>query len=205
MKRIVVVGGMGAGKSTVCAALADAGAQRIDLDELGHEVLEYADVKRELADAFGRSVIDDQGEVDRAVLAAKAFATDEATETLNRITRPRIEAACVSRLRELEAAGCAAAAVEFSAFQSRDDAIARDADVVVAVVAPVQLRVVRAVAHGWGKADVQRRIARQISDEERIAQADVVFDNSGASDDLQRRVRNWWQTYEKETLKPQAE
>lgn len=195
MKKVFVIGGMGAGKSTACRALADQGLPCIDLDKIGHEIHKWDVVKADLAAAFGSDVLDASGNVDRAALAAKAFDTAAHTRLLNRITMPRIEDALTDRLAQLEAQGNSAAVVEYSAFTNRATSIARSADVIVAVLAPVEMRVARAVAAGWNESDVRQRIARQITDDERRAAADVSFDNDGTPDELYNRVVTWWKGY----------
>ena len=74
-----VIGGMGAGKSTARKALTDEGLAWIDLDQVGHEVLMWDTVKDDLRGAFGDDIFDENGEVVRSALAAKAFATPAAT------------------------------------------------------------------------------------------------------------------------------
>ena len=195
VKKVFVIGGMGAGKSTACQALADQGLPCIDLDKIGHEIHRWDVVKDDLVASFGPEVLDESGNVNRAVLAAKAFDTAAHTRLLNRITMPRIEDAFDARLAELEAEGNPAAVVEYSAFTNRATSIARSADVIVAILAPVDLRVQRAVAAGWDEADVCRRIARQITDDERRALADVSFENVGSPDALYDQVVAWWKGY----------
>ena len=50
---------------------------------------------------------------------------------------------------------------------------------------------------GWDETDVRNRIARQISDAERIEQADVVFNNDGTPEQLREKVIAWWTEYAK--------
>ncbi|MBR2803545.1 MAG: dephospho-CoA kinase, partial [Eggerthellaceae bacterium] len=69
------------------------------------------------------------------------------------------------------------------------------ADIVIAVLAPLEVRIERAVASGFDEADVRRRIAQQITDAERIEQADVVFNNDGTKEELYNKVVNWWNEY----------
>ena len=90
MKKLFLIGGMGAGKSTARKALTDEGLAWIDLDQVGHEVLTWDTVKDDLRGAFGDDIFDENGEVVRSALAAKAFATPAAARKLNTITMPRI-------------------------------------------------------------------------------------------------------------------
>ena len=195
MEKIFVIGGMGAGKSTARKALVDQGLEYIDLDKIGHEILHWDVVKEDLSATFGNDVLDADGEVDRKALARKAFVSPAETRKLNRITQPRIEDAFTTKLDELEAAGCPAVVVEYSVFKSRQMSLAYLADIVIAVLAPLEMRIERAVASGFDEKDVRRRIAQQITDAERIEQADVVFNNDGTKEELYNKVVNWWNEY----------
>ena len=197
MKKLFIIGGMGAGKSTARKALVDAGLPYIDLDKVGHDVLMWDTVKEELVETFGEDILDKDGEVIRPALAKKAFVSPAETRKLNRITMPRIEDAYTDRLAELEREGHEAVVVEYSVFKSRASSLAYSADVVMAVLAPLDLRIERAVASGFEESDVRRRIAQQITDADRIEAADVVFNNDGTPDELRNQVLLWWQEYQK--------
>ena len=195
MKKLFIIGGMGAGKSTARKALVDAGLPYIDLDQVGHDVLGWGTVRSELIETFGADILDDEGQINRTALAAKAFLSPAETRKLNRISMPRIEEAYTDKLKVLEKAGHEAVVVEYSVFRNRQSSLAYDADVVIAVLAPLEMRIERAVASGFDEADVRRRIARQISDADRIEAADVVFNNDGTPEELQNQVLAWWDTY----------
>lgn len=195
MKQIFVIGGMGSGKSTASKALVDQGLDLIDLDKVGHDILRWEVVKEDLQEAFGDDIFDSDGEVVRARLAAKAFATPADTRKLNRITMPRIEEAFTDMIDELEAKGAEAVVVEYSVFRNRETSLAYGADVVIAVLAPVDLRIERAVASGFDEDDVRQRIARQITDADRVEAADVVFNNDSTKEELYNQVLCWWNDY----------
>ena len=198
MKNILIIGGMGAGKSSVTSALASQGLPVVDLDRLGHVVLTWDFVKKELRDAYGAGVFTAEGEVDRAALAAVAFATKEGTDTLNRITQPRIDQALHNELVRLVSEGHTAAVIESSSFTGQAPLVAL-ADYIVVVTAPEELRVARAVAAGWNEADVRARMARQLTDEQRLRFATVSFVNDGTPEQLYDQVVSWWNA-EKEQL-----
>ena len=178
MKKLFIIGGMGAGKSTARKALVEQGLPNIDLDQVGHDVLLWDTVKSELVETFGEDILGADGEIDRRALAAKAFVSPAETRKLNRITLPRIEEAFTDRVAELEAEGHKA--------------------VVVAVLAPIDLRIERAVKSGWDETDVRRRIAQQITDADRIEASDVVFNNDGTPEEMRNKVLAWWGEYSKD-------
>ena len=182
MKKLFLIGGMGAGKSTARKALTDEGLAWIDLDQVGHEVLAWDTVKDDLRAAFGDDIFDENGEVVRSALAAKAFATPAATRKLNTVTMPRIEERYTDLIDGFAAEGKPAVVVEYS---------------VMAVLAPLDVRIERAVAAGWDEEDVRARIARQITDADRIEAADVVFNNDGTPEELRNEVLAWWNDYKK--------
>ena len=197
MKKLFLIGGMGAGKSTARKALTDEGLAWIDLDQVGHEVLTWDTVKDDLRGAFGDGIFDEGGEVVRAELAAVAFASPAATRKLNCITMPRIEERYTDLIDEFEHEGKPAVVVEYSVFRNRQQSLAYGADVVIAVLAPLEVRIERAVASGFSAEAVGARIARQITDADRIEAADVVFNNDGTPEELRNQVLVWWNDYKK--------
>ena len=195
MKRCVLIGGIGSGKSTVSRMLQEHGAACVDLDDCGHEVLLNPTVISMLTETFGEDILDVQGQIDHAALAQKAFATPQATVRLNAITQPRLLRIAQKRLDDLEADGGAIAFVEISAYDGPDGTFAplfRTDDAVISVTAPKRLRIERAIGKGYSEQDVRNRIARQVSDAQRALWADFVISNKGTLADLQAHVDAIW-------------
>jgi dephospho-CoA kinase len=200
-RRMLVVGltgGIGAGKSTVARLLAGHGAEVIDVDALGRQVLEPGGrAAVAVAAEFGPDVLAADGAIERAALARIVFADSDALARLTAISHPAINAELVQRLRSLPADSIAVLDMAILA----ESQLGRSDDTyrytfVVTVEAPIELREQRAVDRGSNRDDVRRRMAHQASEEQRRAVADVVIDNSSSAEQLTDQVDQLWQRLE---------
>ncbi|HEU4940263.1 MAG TPA: dephospho-CoA kinase [Candidatus Eisenbacteria bacterium] len=91
MVRIGVTGAMASGKSTLARRFRERGADLVDGDALGWEVLRLPEVRAAIREAFGEDVIDRQGEVDRGRLGKIVFADPDQMTRLNAIVQPRLK------------------------------------------------------------------------------------------------------------------
>lgn len=191
---IGLTGGIGSGKSTVAAMLAERGAVVIDVDGVGRDVIAPGGrAVTEVIAAFGEGVADADGHIDRAALAQAVFGDPAALARLTAISHPAINAELVERLDALphDTVVVLDMAILVESNLGRIDA-AHTYSKVIVVEAPVELRVARAVARGMGEADVRRRMAAQATDEQRRAVADVVIVNDGDLVTLADRVDQAW-------------
>ena len=197
MKTVALIGGIGSGKSYVSGVFADLGAAVINLDAIGHEVLEQPQVKDSLVEAFGQRVLGPDDRISRPDLAAAAFAGPQGVETLNGITHPAIWEEYhrkVALIKEANQFAChCGEASQLIVVEVTSGDISREslafADCVVAVSAPEELRLARATSRGHQSLeDVKRRMAAQPTDEQREAVADWCIDNSDDRIDLRSQV-----------------
>jgi dephospho-CoA kinase len=190
MLRVGLTGGIGAGKSTVANRLAEHGAVLVDSDRIAREVVEPGtEGLAEVVAAFGKDVLNADGSLDRAALAAKAFAGEESRKRLNAIMHPRIGA----RTAELMAAAKPDAVLVHDIPLLVEGGLAAAYHLVVVVDAPVEVRVRRLVAaRGMTEEDARARIRAQATDEQRRAAADVWLDNGGAEDIVLADVDALW-------------
>jgi dephospho-CoA kinase len=181
-----LTGGIGAGKSTAAAAFASRGAEIVDVDRLGHLVLEPGGrAHDEVLEVFGT--------VDRRSLGTMVFADPDLLARLTAISHPAINAELGDRLRDL------AGELPRDGVVVLDMAILAESnlgkgmyDVVVTVEAPIELRVERAVARGMAEEDVRRRIAAQASEDDRRALAAHVLVNDADEAALAARIDEVW-------------
>jgi dephospho-CoA kinase len=187
--RVGLTGGIGAGKSTVAARLAEHGAVVIDSDVLAREVVaKGTEGLAKVVEAFGEGVLRPDGELDRTALAAVVFNDDEARARLNAIVHPRVRA----RSAELSAAAAPDAVLVHDIPLLVENGMAPAFHLVLVVDAPVEVRVRRLMARGLAEADARARIAAQASDEQRRAAADVWLDNGGWPEEVQAAVDALW-------------
>lgn len=187
--RIGLTGGIGSGKSTVAALLAERGAQVVDADRIAREVVEpgtpgLAAVVAE----FGPGVLTPDGALDRPALAAIVFGDPAARAELDGIVHPLVRA----RAAELVAAAPPDAVVVQDVPLLVETGQAGSFDLVLVVETDQETRVARLLDRGLGEADARARIASQATDEQRRAVADVVLHNDGDRADLATQVDRFW-------------
>lgn len=177
MLLIGLTGGIGAGKSTVARVLEQAGAAIIDADAIAREVVAPgAPALQELAAAFGPGILTAAGALDRAALAALAFADRESTQRLNAIMHPAIGERTAARVR----AHADRELVVHDVPLLVENGMSARYHLALLVDVPAAVRLERLVgARGMDRADAERRIAAQASDADRYRACDVVIDNAG--------------------------
>ncbi len=190
---VFLAGGIASGKSSAARLLEDAGCVRIDLDQISRTVLESGGPCLDaLAQAFGGDIVDARtGALDRALLAARAFATPENAALLERIEIPFIVEHLRAQLDSLkDRKGIAVVEVPLL---DRFEEHPCHVDEIVYVHAPRSVRRARAIARGMDAADFDVRDDRQPSEDYLFSHADTILDNSGTPDDLARATRAWWE------------
>ena len=90
MKIIGLTGKTGSGKSSAAEFFRSKGACVADCDKIAHAVLEEAEVKEKLREAFSEAIFDSDGKVIRRELAKIVFSDAEKLKVLNSITHPVI-------------------------------------------------------------------------------------------------------------------
>ncbi|HEX4031693.1 MAG TPA: dephospho-CoA kinase [Terracidiphilus sp.] len=226
MLRVGLTGGLGSGKSTVAGYLRGLGAEVIEADALGRSFMEPGQqVFERIVERFGPEVLTAEGRLNRARLAQIAFGEGRVQE-LNAIVHPATIEAQKQWMGEVFARDPAAVAVIESAliFEVVRDALARGEtgspvallrrrmDRVIVVTAPDEVKIARYAARvsatgdrssspqrETAAADARARLAFQIPDAEKAAQADYVLDNSGDTATLRAQVEAVWRQLQTES------
>ena len=186
--RVGLSGGVGSGKSTVAAMLAEHGAVVIDADAIAREVVEPGTPGFDAVVAeFGDAVVQD-GRLDRAALAKIVFNDDDARARLNAIVHPLVG----ERTGQLMAEAPDGAVLVYDVPLLVESGLADGFDTVVIVLAPQDVRLRRLAARGMPEDDARARMAKQATDDERRAVADEVVTNDGTREQLQAQVDALW-------------
>ena len=199
-RRIFVIGGIGSGKSSVCEILEEEyGFPVIDLDKLGHDILEDAEVKEAVRAAFGEGVFT-EARIDRKKLGELAFSSEKNREELEAITHPAIARKAEEIAEKLTTEGnCSAVIFEVTAF--REDEFKkyyfREGDLVVLVTADFDKRVVRLKdSRDLNEEQVRQITKQQLSDDEFKEFADVVIENNSDLNSLSRQMSQTLRTFD---------
>lgn len=188
MLMVGLTGGIGAGKSTVTAVLADEGAVIVDADRIAREVVEPGTPGLAMLVAeFGDDIVGPDGALDRAALAARAFSDPARTAALNAITHPLIG----ERTAELFSSAPADGIVVHDMPLLVEGGMTPGYHLVIVVDTPAEIRLERLVGQrGMPEDDARARMSRQATDEQRRAVADVLVDNSGPREPVRELVRD---------------
>ena len=187
-----LTGGIGSGKSTVSALLAEKGAVIIDADAITRSLQQPGQaVFDEIVARFGSAIVGPDGSLDRAGLASVVFADEQAKKDLEHIVHPAVGAEMLKRMQE-EADTDHVVVYDVPLLVEAARRAMSFAGVIVVDIDP-EIAVQRVVEQrGMDEKDVRARIANQASRDERIAVADKVIDNSGSREDLRRQVDEVW-------------
>jgi dephospho-CoA kinase len=192
---IGLTGGIGSGKSTAAQMLGELGAEVIDADKVGHKIyLPDTPAWREIVEAFGDGVLAADRSVDRTRLGPIVFADPQALQTLNRITHGKIYAFIQGQIdyirqqQKTRVVVVEAAILLEAGWRSLVEqlwVVAASVDVVI-----TRLKTYKNISEDQARA----RIAAQLSNEERIAQADRVIWNDHGLAELRQAVEDAWRS-----------
>ena len=191
MLLVGLTGGIGSGKSTVARMLEKRDAVVFDADVLAREVVEPGTPGHAaVIERFGANVLAPGGELDREALASIVFADPAARRDLEAIVHPEVR----RRFAEgSEAYRDTDRIVIFSAPLLVETGMHSAFDVLVVVSASTATQIDRLMRdRGMSEDTVRSRIAAQATPEARAEVADVLIDNEGSLEELERRVERLW-------------
>ena len=176
MIKVGITGGIGSGKTTVCKVFQILGVPIYFADIRAKVILDTnEEVKLKIINCFGNELLSDSGFVDRIKLAAFVFNSKEKLEKLNAILHPLVQIDFENWLKQHDTYNYilkeAAILFESGSFKNLDS--------IITVIAPLDLRISRVMFRDdISKSQIESRIDKQISDEEKIKRSQFVIYNN---------------------------
>jgi len=185
-----VLGGIGAGKSTVTRMLADLGATTVDADTIAHEVLDLPEVRGQLEALFGREVVGRGDKVDRKALSRRVFANTRDLKRLEGLIHPEVLRRLERIVADHEKQKKKGEILVLDVPLLMESSLHEHCDAIVFVDASAEARSRRVEGRGWGPGELARRERAQKSLVEKRRLADHVIDNSGDLEETRKRVED---------------
>ena len=193
---------MASGKSVVGEMFVKLGARLIRADDIAHELMQPGQtVYDEVVRRFGREILNPDGSINRPRLAAHAFGTaggETRVQELNAIVHPAVVKREDEWMEEVGRKDPGAIAIVEAALILEAGVADRFDRLVVVTCRPEQrverFAARRGISEEEARAEVTRRMAAQIADDEKVKAADFVIDNSGSLDATEAQVRQVFAT-----------
>lgn len=187
---IGLTGSLGSGKSTVAGMLADLGAAVIDADAIARRVVQApGPVFDAVRKAFGQAFVGPDGQLDRARLADAVFGDEERRRELEAIVHPAVRKEMRRRIEALQAQGAARPIIVLDVPLLFEGGLNEEVDRVIVTTVSDAARLERLAGRdGLDEEEVRRRMRAQWPQDEKVARADHVIDNSGSPEECRRQV-----------------
>ncbi len=177
--RVGLTGNIAVGKSTVAKWMASLGCHVLDADILGHQCLEPTETTYDrVVDAFGSSILQEDGTIDRSLLGARVFSDDDNRAKLEAIIHPAIRIKEQLQVDQIERVSGPGIVVTEAALLYETGSVDRYQRIVV-VTAGEDICLKRLLECGLSINEAHDRMAAQMVQAEKAALADYVIDNSG--------------------------
>lgn len=197
MTKVGLTGGMASGKSTVARMFAARGVETLDADNVARELMQPGQpVYQAVVRHFGPAIVNPDSSINRTALAAIIFPSGRVAE-LNRLVHPAVITRQNEWLEEMARKEPGGIALVEAAL-ILEAGVKRHFDKLVVVTCKPEQRAERhakrlGIAVEAARKDVARRMAVQMTDEEKAAAADYVIDNSGPLEESERQVEKVFQ------------
>jgi dephospho-CoA kinase len=194
MVHVGLTGGIASGKSTVAGMFRDKGAYLVDLDEVVHRLQKPRQpVWEAMVAAFGRSILNVDGTINRPLLGDLVFRNGEKRALLNSIVHPAVFVEWRRIIAAVEKES--PRAIIISDVPLLIEAHLRDAvDVVLLVYISPEEQLERLIRRdGCGREDALIKLAAQMPIDEKVSYAHIVIDNRGTPDETRCRVDAAWE------------
>ncbi|MEY3008700.1 MAG: dephospho-CoA kinase [Candidatus Nanopelagicaceae bacterium] len=189
MLSIALTGGIGSGKSLAGEIFQELGAVIIDSDQLAREVMERGtDGFDEVVAQFGDEILTG-GDIDRAKLAQIVFKDESARRKLEAIIHPKVRELAAKIASRVPSDGVVINQIPLL-FETKG---AGRFDLVISISSSLEVRRERLIERGLKSYEIDQRIGAQATDEDRASISNLVIENNGTVEELEKAIRELWE------------
>ncbi|MCU0581646.1 MAG: dephospho-CoA kinase [Syntrophales bacterium] len=194
MLNVGLTGGISTGKTTIARLLVEKGAFLIDLDEAAHQLQQTdTEVWREIVATFGENILNPDRTIDRNKLGIMVFSDSEKLKRLNEIVHPAVFRTWKKRMAEIESQRPDAIILTDIPLLIEIGAQERFDLVLLVYSPPAEQLKLLILRNGYSREYAEKRVASQMSIEEKVKYARIVIDNQGSIEEAEKRVDEAWQ------------
>lgn len=187
MKKIALTGNMGSGKSSVAKILSQYGYCVWDADVFSREVLLIHSVEKKIESLFGNKIFLEKGKLDRQEVRNQIFSDHGLKEKFEQVMHPAIAQLFKEKSEKLFSI-VPHAWIFYEASLILENNKKSEFDACVVVSANPEVRKKRVLeSRNLQSHEIEKIIASQMPETEKIHQADYILDNSNGIDLLEKK------------------
>lgn len=175
MKKIGITGGIGSGKTFVANIFKNLGIPVYDADTAAKQLMNHEPLRSQLKQLFGNSIYNEQGELNRPVLASLIFNDEKKLDAVNALVHPAVAEHFNEWCNNQKADYILKeAAIMFESGANKE------LDAVICVSASETVRIERAMKRDNTSAEkIKAIIAKQLNEEDRNKRCNYLIKNDG--------------------------
>lgn len=182
-----LTGGIASGKSTVSSLFKEFGIKIVDADLTAKKISERAEVIDEVVKVFGREILSDEGNIDRAKLKEIVFSDKNKLSQLNGIIHPKVR----EEFKKIKENASKNDIIIFDVPLLFETGMDKICDTVVLVYVNRELQIKRMLERdGISRELAEKIIDAQMSLEEKINKSEIHIENNGTLDELREKVKD---------------
>ncbi len=190
-----IVGGIGAGKSTVRRLFAELGAETVDADLLAHEALETPKVRKALRSWLGDRAFETSGKVDRKMVASVVFSNPDKLKELEALVHPIVIRQLEEKVRLHSEKATKGKLLVLDVPLLLSSPLRSRCQEILFVDAPLATRQSRVAERGWTESELSSRESLQTPLDEKKRLSTVIVESSGSLENTREHVKRLYQSW----------
>ncbi|MCK4257124.1 dephospho-CoA kinase, partial [candidate division WOR-3 bacterium] len=180
-----ITGRIGSGKTEVAQIFKKNGFTSVDVDRMGHKLLERDDIKKSIIDTFGNLPFI-EGSIDRKHLGEIVLTNKDKIKIYDSIIHPPL----IQELRNLIKKQGKTSLLAVDCALIFEWGVEELFDYIILVKSDEEKCIQRAVKNGKSEKFVRRILSVQLTDEKRLEKVDFIIENNNGLSELQKKTMN---------------